>query len=144
MSGILPSFRKAAEGIFSAYLEEGGDPKRLVLCHQDGSGDDPDYQIGLLRRGFHLEYDTFGRAVKSIRLHDIEIAIAPSTGNASLNASGFALYHSETRYNADGRVHQQVETVEQPQAGRDVGHQRARWYQCGVRREPQHERGQFL
>lgn len=60
MSGILPSFREANEHTLDAYLEEGGDPKRLVLCHQDGSGDDPKYQMGLLNRGFYLEYDTFG------------------------------------------------------------------------------------
>ena len=60
MSGILPAYRGPNEHVLDAYLEEGGDPKRLVLCHQDGSGDDPNYQIGLLRRGFYLEYDTFG------------------------------------------------------------------------------------
>jgi phosphotriesterase-related protein len=60
MSGILPAYRAPVERIFGSYLDEGGDPKRLVICHQDGAGDDPDYQLGLLRRGFHLEYDTFG------------------------------------------------------------------------------------
>jgi phosphotriesterase-related protein len=60
MSGILPQFRESTERILGSYLEEGGDPHQLVLAHQDGSGDDPDYQLGLLRRGFWLEYDTFG------------------------------------------------------------------------------------
>jgi len=60
MSGILPAYRESVERIFGAYLEEGGDATRLVICHQDGSGDDPSYQLGLLRRGFCLEYDTFG------------------------------------------------------------------------------------
>ncbi len=33
---------------------------RLVLCHQDGSGDDPAYQERLLKMGLWVEYDTFG------------------------------------------------------------------------------------
>lgn len=60
MSGILPSYRQSLDRILGSYLDEGGDPRCLVLCHQDGSGDDPDYQFKLLQRGFWFEYDTFG------------------------------------------------------------------------------------
>lgn len=60
MSGILPSARPQAFDLVDLYESEGGDPTRLVLCHQDGSGDDPDYQHAMLRRGVWLEYDTFG------------------------------------------------------------------------------------
>ena len=34
--------------------------RKLVLCHQDGSGDDQNYQAGVLERGIWMEYDTFG------------------------------------------------------------------------------------
>lgn len=60
MSGILPSFRPLTDEIIAIYLEEGGDIERLVLCHQDGSGDDVAYQERLLRQGLWIEYDTFG------------------------------------------------------------------------------------
>ena len=60
MSGILPQYRESTEEVIELYRHEGGDLSRLVLCHQDGSGDDPDYQLGLLKRGIWLEYDTFG------------------------------------------------------------------------------------
>lgn len=38
----------------------GADLTRVVLCHQDGSGEDPKYQTELLHRGLCLEYDLFG------------------------------------------------------------------------------------
>lgn len=60
MSGILPQYRDSTEELIKLYEHEGGDLRRLVLCHQDGSGDDPAYQEQLLRRGIWLEYDTFG------------------------------------------------------------------------------------
>ncbi len=60
MSGILPQYRNSTEEVIDLYRSEGGDLERLVLCHQDGSGDDPEYQEGLLKRGIWLEYDTFG------------------------------------------------------------------------------------
>ncbi|HVW69669.1 MAG TPA: hypothetical protein VHB68_11880 [Steroidobacteraceae bacterium] len=60
MSGILPQYRDSTEEVIELYRAEGGDLERLVLCHQDGSGDDPVYQQRLLERGIWLEYDTFG------------------------------------------------------------------------------------
>jgi phosphotriesterase-related protein len=60
MSGILPSYRDSTEEVIELYRAEGGDLRRLVLCHQDGSGDDPAYQESLLKRGIWVEYDTFG------------------------------------------------------------------------------------
>lgn len=60
MSGILPSFRPVTDEIIDVYRSEGGDVSRLVLCHQDGSGDDPAYQERLLESGLWIEYDTFG------------------------------------------------------------------------------------
>jgi phosphotriesterase-related protein len=60
MSGILPSYRDSTEEVIELYRREGGDLRRLVLCHQDGSGDDQTYQERLLKRGIWIEYDTFG------------------------------------------------------------------------------------
>ncbi|HEY5101378.1 MAG TPA: hypothetical protein VII70_01240 [Steroidobacteraceae bacterium] len=60
MSGILPAYRDSTAEVIELYRREGGDLRRLVLCHQDGSGDDPNYQAALLERGIWLEYDTFG------------------------------------------------------------------------------------
>jgi phosphotriesterase-related protein len=60
MSGILPSYRGSTEEVIELYRRAGGDLRRLVLCHQDGSGDDPSYQESLLKRGIWIEYDTFG------------------------------------------------------------------------------------
>jgi phosphotriesterase-related protein len=60
MSGILPAYRDSTDEVIELYRREGGDLRRLVLCHQDGSGDDPHYQEKLLKRGIWLEYDTFG------------------------------------------------------------------------------------
>ena len=60
MSGILPETRPSAFDMVDMYESEGGDPSRLVLCHQDGSGDDAAYQIAMLKKGILLEYDTFG------------------------------------------------------------------------------------
>ena len=60
MSGIFPQFRDSTDEIIAMYEHEGGDLRRLVLCHQDGSGDDQAYQERLLARGIWLEYDTFG------------------------------------------------------------------------------------
>jgi len=60
MSGILPAYRDSTEEVIELYRHEGGDLKSLVLCHQDGSGDDQAYQENILRRGIWIEYDTFG------------------------------------------------------------------------------------
>ncbi len=61
-SGILPSYRDSTDEAIRIYQHAGGDLNRLVLCHQDGSGDDPAYQERVLRRGIWMEYDTFGSA----------------------------------------------------------------------------------
>lgn len=60
MSGILPDFRPLTDEIIDIYRAEGGDLSKLVLCHQDGSGDDVAYQERLLSLGLWIEYDTFG------------------------------------------------------------------------------------
>lgn len=60
MSGILPSFRPLTDELIAIYREEGGEIDKLVLCHQDGSGDDLAYQERLLSQGLWIEYDTFG------------------------------------------------------------------------------------
>ncbi|MBO9379918.1 hypothetical protein GG804_24400 [Sphingomonas histidinilytica] len=60
MSGILPSFRDSTEQLLKIFTDNGGELTKLVLAHQDGSGDDPEYQEHLLRRGIYLSYDTFG------------------------------------------------------------------------------------
>ncbi len=60
MSGILPSFRPLTDELLAIYQDEGAQLDRLVLCHQDGSGDDLAYQQRLLELGLWLEYDTFG------------------------------------------------------------------------------------
>jgi len=60
MSGILPQYRSMTDDIISIYVKEGGALHKLVLCHQDGSGDDVSYQERLLKMGLWFEYDTFG------------------------------------------------------------------------------------
>jgi phosphotriesterase-related protein len=60
LSGIIASSRPSVLELVDRYVTEGGDPARLVLCHQDGSGDDIEYQKSILDRGAWLEYDTFG------------------------------------------------------------------------------------
>jgi phosphotriesterase-related protein len=60
LSGALPDKRADALAVVETFVAAGGDPHRLIACHQDGSGDDPEYQEQLLRQGITLEYDTFG------------------------------------------------------------------------------------
>ncbi|MFF8469417.1 phosphotriesterase family protein [Streptomyces griseus] len=60
MSGILPSFREQVHGLIDIYEQEGGDPNSLVLCHQDASGDDTNYQDAMLSRGVYFAIDNFG------------------------------------------------------------------------------------
>lgn len=60
LSGALAGARPGTIALVDRYLDLGGAPERLVLCHQDGSGDDPGYQDELAGRGVILEYDTFG------------------------------------------------------------------------------------
>jgi len=60
VSGIFPAYRDSTEEVIRLYEQEGGDLHKLVLCHQDGSGDDQAYQERVLKRGIWMEYDTFG------------------------------------------------------------------------------------
>lgn len=60
LSGVLPDARHSTLGLVHDFIDAGGDPSRLILCHQDGSGDDPAHQDALLREGVILSYDTFG------------------------------------------------------------------------------------
>lgn len=60
LSGALPEARGRTLRLVRAFIDAGGDPRRLVLCHQDGTGDDPNHQEALLREGVVLSYDTFG------------------------------------------------------------------------------------
>jgi phosphotriesterase-related protein len=59
-SGVLHDQRAPTLALVRRFVDAGGDPARLVLCHQDGSGDDPSYQDRLLELGVVLSYDTFG------------------------------------------------------------------------------------
>lgn len=42
------------------FSDAGADVRRVIFCHQDGSGTDFAYQQELLRRGVNLAYDLFG------------------------------------------------------------------------------------
>ena len=59
-SGVLHDQRVPTLELVRRFIDAGGDPSRLVLCHQDGSGDDRWYQDRLLELGVVLSYDTFG------------------------------------------------------------------------------------
>jgi phosphotriesterase-related protein len=60
LAGALPEARPATLALVRAFIDAGGDPTRLILCHHDGTGDDRAYQDALLREGVVLSYDTFG------------------------------------------------------------------------------------
>jgi len=60
LSGALPAARPATLALVRAFIDAGGDPTRLILCHQDGTGDDRAHQDALLREGVVLSFDTFG------------------------------------------------------------------------------------
>lgn len=60
MSGILPDYRELTDQALTLFVREGGDVRNLVLCHQDGSGIDVEYQVSLLEKGIILAYYTFG------------------------------------------------------------------------------------
>lgn len=62
LSGVLPEHRPSTVELVAEYRRSGGDPERLIVCHQDGSGDDLGYQEALLDQGVLLAYDTFGFA----------------------------------------------------------------------------------
>jgi phosphotriesterase-related protein len=93
MSGIFPQFRDSTDAIIAMYTHEGGDLRRLVLCHQDGSGDDQAYQERLLAQGLWLEYDTFG-SEGVFALEDRYIQLPTDTQRiqelAGLVAAGYA------------------------------------------------------
>jgi phosphotriesterase-related protein len=42
------------------FLEEGADPKRVIIGHSDLNGN-PDYHEGILRRGANVGFDTIGK-----------------------------------------------------------------------------------
>ena len=60
LSGALPETRVDALAVVDEFVAAGGDSRRLIACHQDGSGTDMEFQEKLLRQGITLEYDTFG------------------------------------------------------------------------------------
>jgi phosphotriesterase-related protein len=60
LSGVLADARRATIDLIERFIGFGGDPGRLVLCHQDGSGADLVYQDEVASSGALLEYDTFG------------------------------------------------------------------------------------
>jgi phosphotriesterase-related protein len=60
LSGVMAAARPSVAEAVGLYAHEGGDLSRLVLCHQDGSGDDEAYQEMMLGRGLWFAYDTFG------------------------------------------------------------------------------------
>ena len=59
-SGVIPEFREQTLGLVQRFVDAGGDPHRLIVCHQDGTGTDAHYQDALLSFGVVLSYDTFG------------------------------------------------------------------------------------
>ena len=46
--------------ILDILEEEGADPKRVIFCHQDFTGEFPDYHDAVAKRGAYVEIDTFG------------------------------------------------------------------------------------
>ncbi len=57
----LPGWQRRAHEVLDIALGEYGvDPRALVLCHMDPSGDDRDYQRAVADRGVWLEFDMIG------------------------------------------------------------------------------------
>lgn len=56
----LPGWERHAGRVLDVVAEEGGDLRRAILCHMNPSGEDFDYQAGLVARGAWLEYDMIG------------------------------------------------------------------------------------
>lgn len=52
--------RKEGLRILDILEEEGVDPRRVIMCHMNGTIDDPDYHKAVAARGAYAEYDTFG------------------------------------------------------------------------------------
>ena len=60
LSVHLPGWLRYGDWVLDVVEEEGGDPGATILCHQNPSHDDPDYQMRLAQRGSFLEYDMLG------------------------------------------------------------------------------------
>ena len=56
----LPGWERLAHEVLNVVEAEGGELRRVILCHMNPSGDDVAYQQALLRRGCYLEYDMIG------------------------------------------------------------------------------------
>ncbi|PKQ08868.1 MAG: phosphotriesterase-related protein [Alphaproteobacteria bacterium HGW-Alphaproteobacteria-10] len=56
----LPGWFRHGLRVLDVVGEEGGDPRRTILCHMNPSFDDPDYQIACAQRGAFIEYDMVG------------------------------------------------------------------------------------
>ncbi len=55
-----PSFYRFANRVVDIVLEEGGDPAHTVIDHMCASGEDFEYQAGVLEKGVFIEYDLIG------------------------------------------------------------------------------------
>jgi len=56
----LPAWFRHGGRVLDVAETEGADPRHLVLCHMNPSGEDLAYQAALARRGAFLEYDMIG------------------------------------------------------------------------------------
>lgn len=56
----LPAWFRHGHRVLDIAEAEGADLAHTVLCHMNPSHDDPDYQIGLARRGAFVEFDMIG------------------------------------------------------------------------------------
>ncbi len=92
MSGILPAYRESTEEVIDMYRREGGALSRLVLCHQDGSGDDPRVS-GKYPETRHLDrirHLRFRRGVRFRRiLHSAADGFAAHSGACGAGARRF-------------------------------------------------------
>lgn len=118
MSGILPDFRIMTEDALALFVREGGDLEKLVLCHQDGSGTDIDYQLSLLDKGIMLEYDTFGSEgvfafgkdyiqlpTDSQRMHEVRALFDLGFGNRLLISQDVCYQSSKRAWGGGGFAH---------------------------------------
>ncbi len=58
--------------------------------------------------GSETLYDEQGRTAQTIRREGLDVAIDPTTGDATLTAVGLALWNTQTIYDQQGRVFQQI------------------------------------
>lgn len=56
----LPGWERLAHQVLDLIEAEGGEVRRVILCHMNPSGDDTAYQQVLLQRGCYLEFDMIG------------------------------------------------------------------------------------